>query len=109
MGLPRPPVPEVRLAFASHRPDVRVSLTSPADGLRILRDPETPAGQATLSLAAVVDPPAPEVVFYVDGMPFETVPYPYRTRWPLLPGAHAFEARVPGSGAASPRSRVLVE
>jgi penicillin-binding protein 1C len=108
-GLPRPPTVEPRLAFASYRPSVRVSLTSPTDDLRILRDPETPAGQATLSLAAVLDPPGPEVVFYVDGLPFETVGYPYRTRWPLRSGEHVFQARVPRAGVVSARVRVLVQ
>jgi penicillin-binding protein 1C len=108
-GLPRPPAVEPQLAYASYRPRLRVSLSSPENGLRILRDPEAPAGQATLSLGAVVDPPGPEVVFYVDGRPFETVAYPYRTRWPLRPGEHVFEARVPRAGSASARVRVLVE
>ena len=69
-GLPRPPAPEAPvLRFASFQPAARVRLTSPTDGLRLLRDPETPPDQATLSLAAVVDPPGPDVVFYVDGVP----------------------------------------
>ena len=88
---------------------MRVSFTSPSDGLRLLRDPETPAGQATLSLAAVVDPPGADLVFSVDGVPFATVPPPYRARWPLVPGEHVFEARVPRARAAAPRVRVLVE
>ena len=109
-GLPRPPRDEApTLRFASFQPAVRVSFTSPSDGLRLLRDPETPVGNATLSLAAVVDPPGPDVVFYVDGAPFATVAPPYRTRWPLAPGAHVFEARVPRARAAAPRVRVLVE
>jgi penicillin-binding protein 1C len=110
-NLPRPPAPEPVLTFASAaaNPTVRVRLTSPADGLRLIRDPETPADQATLSLAAVVDPPGDDVVFYVDGAPFQVAAYPYRVRWPLRPGAHVFEARVPRRGAASPRARVLVE
>jgi penicillin-binding protein 1C len=108
-GLPRPPAFEPVFTFASHRPSVRVSLRSPADGLRLLRDPETPAALATLALAAVVDPPGSEVVFYVDGRPFETVAYPYTTRWPLRSGEHVFEARVPSAGAFSARARVLVQ
>jgi len=108
-GLPRPPAAEPVLSFASFAPAARVRLTSPTDGLRLLRDPETPAGQATLSLAAVMDPPGPEVVFYVDGAPFEVAAYPYRTRWPLRPGEHVFEVRVPRSGVISARARVVVE
>ena len=109
-GLPRPPADEApALHFASWSPAVRVSITSPTDGLRLLRDPETPAGQATLSLAAVVDPPGADVVFYVDGAPFATVAPPYKARWPLAAGEHVFEARVPRARAAAPRVRVLVE
>jgi penicillin-binding protein 1C len=108
--LPRPPMDDAPvLSFASARPTVRVSFTSPADGLRLLRDPETPAGNATLSLAAVVDPEGAEVVFYVDGAPFAVVGPPYRTRWPLAPGEHVFEARVPRARAVAPRVRVLVQ
>ena len=80
-------------------PGVRVSFTSPADGLRLLRDPETPAGQATLSLAAVVDPPGADVVFYVDGGPF-------CDRGPALQDAVAprpGRARLRGPGAPGPR------
>jgi penicillin-binding protein 1C len=109
-GLPRPPAPEAPiLRFASYETAVRVHLTSPTDGLRLLRDPETPADQATLSLAAVVDPPGPDVVFYVDGLPFEVAAPPYRVRWPLRPGEHVFEARVPRARAASARVQVVVQ
>jgi penicillin-binding protein 1C len=109
-GLPRPPAPEVpALRFASFQPAVRVRLTSPTDGLRLVRDPETPREQATLSLAAVVDPPGPDVVFYVDGLPFEVAAYPYRARWPLRAGEHVFEVLVPQARAASARVSVIVE
>lgn len=40
----------------------RVRITSPANGLRVLRDPETPAENATLAPKAVVAPAAREVV-----------------------------------------------
>ena len=109
-GLPRPPAPEAPvLSFASYAPAARVRLISPTDGLRLLRDPETPLDQATLSLAAVVDPPGADVVFYVDGVPVEVAAYPYRARWPLRPGEHVFEARVPRGGAVSARVRVVVQ
>jgi hypothetical protein len=109
-GLPRPPAPEGPvLTFASYRPAVRVRLLSPKDGLHLLRDPETPPEQATLALAAVVDPPGADVVFYVDGVPFEVAAYPYRARWPLKPGEHVVEARVPRAGARSARVRVVVQ
>jgi hypothetical protein len=86
----------------------RISVTSPEDGVRLLRDPETPASQATLALRAVVEPPTAQVVWYVDGAPFEVVDYPYAARWPLRPGEHAFQARL-ARGAASGVVRVVVE
>jgi len=50
-----------------------------------------------------------QVVWYVDGHPWETVPRPYTTRWPLRPGAHMFQARLSVGGPASQSVRVLVE
>lgn len=106
-GLPRPPL----LFDASARVTLapRVSITSPVQGLRLLRDPETPAGQATLALRAVVDPPAAQVVWYVDGRPYEVADYPYTARWPLAPGDHVIQARLPTTGAASGLVRVTVQ
>ena len=53
---------------------VRLRITSPENGLRLLRDPETPAELSTLALTVIVDPPVPQVVWYVDGQSYETVP-----------------------------------
>jgi penicillin-binding protein 1C len=86
----------------------RLRITSPQDGLRVLRDPETPPDRATLALRAVLDPPAPQLVWLVDGEPYQVVAAPYATRWSLRPGVHVFEARLP-SGAAAARVRVQVE
>jgi penicillin-binding protein 1C len=87
----------------------RVTITAPEQGLRLLRDPETPPEAATMALRAVVRPTAPQLVWYVDGRPYETVDYPYTTRWPLAPGEHVFQARLPHSAGFSPRVLVLVE
>ena len=51
--------------------EIRVSIISPENGLRLIRDPETPEGQATLALRAVVNPVVPQLVWYVDGKPFQ--------------------------------------
>jgi penicillin-binding protein 1C len=116
-GLPRPPTtilwgsleqnhdaPSALGSAAS-----RVAITSPENGLRLLMDPETPPDAATLALRAVVDPPAPQIVWYVDGRPFEIVDYPYVTRWRLSPGDHVFVARLPHAQASSSSVRVNVE
>jgi penicillin-binding protein 1C len=107
-GLPRLPGSAAPLAPGA-LPATRVRVTSPSNGLTLLRDPESPPAMSTLALSAVVDPPAPEVVWYVDGRPFQVAGYPYATRWPLEPGEHVFLARVPVGSASSPAIRVVVQ
>jgi penicillin-binding protein 1C len=85
-----------------------VAVTSPRDGVRLARDPETPPELATVALEAVVDPPAARVTWYVDGAPFAVARHPYAARWKLSPGEHSFQARLPGGGA-SRVVRVLVD
>ncbi len=88
---------------------VRLRITSPESGARLMRDPETPADLNTVALRAVVDPPANEVVWYVDGLPFVTAPYPYTTRWRLQPGEHTFQVRLPFAGGVSRPGRITVD
>lgn len=125
-GLPRPPriasllgadgpVATVWAATRGGRPRFTVdlvepglSVTAPEPGLKILRDPETPVGRSTLALSATVDPPTDQVVWYVDGVPFRVVDYPYTARWPLAPGEHSFQVRLPFRDAASSVVRVTV-
>lgn len=120
VGLPRPPglVARDKLlpgVLSSDAPPLlsgttaRVRITSPPNGLRVLRDPETPAQNATLALRAVVSPAAREIVWWVDGAPFAVAPYPYSVRWRVTPGEHTFAAHLPSSGLASPRVTVRVE
>jgi penicillin-binding protein 1C len=72
-------------------------LTSPINGAKIYRDPETPPAFQTLALQAAAVPGPPHMDWYVDGQLFESVPPPYTARWPLISGIHRFEARWPGS------------
>ncbi|TNE88971.1 MAG: hypothetical protein EP330_13045 [Deltaproteobacteria bacterium] len=73
----------------------QVEVLSPRDGDHLLRDPEAPDGAGTVLLAAAVDPPGSQVVWYVDGEPWKVVDAPYTARWPLEPGEHVLEARLP--------------
>ncbi len=57
----------------------------------------------------MVEPPVEQLVWYVDGEPFATVDRPYAARWPLAPGEHRIEARVPFSAARSRSVRIVVE
>jgi penicillin-binding protein 1C len=87
----------------------RLRITSPENGARLLRDPETPADLNTVALRAVVDPPVNEVVWYVDGLPVATAAYPYTARWRLQPGEHTFQVRLGSGGSASRHVQVTVE
>ncbi|MCB9763091.1 MAG: transglycosylase domain-containing protein [Alphaproteobacteria bacterium] len=102
---PLTPTGRVALPGADTPPSLRV--TAPSDGVKLIRDPEIPAPQATLALRAAVDPPVEQVVWYVDGEPFIVADYPYTARWPLTPGTHRIEARLPFTTLAS--EAVVVE
>jgi len=122
VALPRPPEevsafrpgmmsPTATVAHAVLDPSrpIRLRITSPENNVRLLRDPESPPDLSTLGLTVVVDPPVRQVVWYVDGRPYETVNYPYTTRWRLTPGEHTFQVRLPFSEGASGAVRVIVQ
>jgi len=58
-------------------------------------------------LQATVDPPVEQIVWYVDGHPVAVAGPPYVSRWPLEPGDHWIEARLPFSDVRSRPVRVL--
>ncbi|MEQ1570395.1 MAG: transglycosylase domain-containing protein [Myxococcota bacterium] len=82
-------------ALADPGDHVALDVSSPVDGARVEADPEAPPGQSTLRLSVAVDPPVEQVVWFVDGQPYKVVSPPYEVRWPLEPGEHVFEARLP--------------
>lgn len=100
--------PQSMMARAGLGP-VRLRITSPENGIRLLRDPETPPDLATVALSVIVNPPVRQVVWYVDGRPYETVDYPFTTRWQLQPGEHTFQVKLPFSEGASGAVRVIVQ
>jgi penicillin-binding protein 1C len=110
-GLPRLPQPRERMATIGVEESlkIRVTITSPENGLRLLRDPETPANNSTLALKADVSPQTAQLVWYVDRQPFQVVDYPYSARWIAQPGEHTFQARVPNSSIASAPIRIIVQ
>lgn len=84
---------------------VQLALLSPTDGIRVAADPESP--QSTLRLAVAVEPPVEAVVWMVDGEPWAVARAPYEVRWPLSPGLHTFEARLPYRPERSASATVL--
>jgi penicillin-binding protein 1C len=86
-----------------------IEIVAPEPGLRLLFDPEAPTERNTLALRAEVEPAVPQLVWYVDGVPFATAERPYTARWRLARGAHTIEARVPFSPARSRRIEIVVD
>ncbi|MCO4746146.1 MAG: transglycosylase domain-containing protein [Proteobacteria bacterium] len=78
-----------------------VAVLSPNDGDHLLRDPEAPEEQGTVLLAAAVSASVEQVVWYVDGEPWKVVEAPYSARWPVQPGRHTLEARLPYASSGS--------
>lgn len=96
-GYPTPPTqisPYARLAKTQHagqeRPSIRI--TRPNDGDVYAIDPVLRREYQTLQLSAVVPPGMTQIVWYVNGEPWETVSVPFRTAWVIRPGAHRIYA-----------------
>ena len=114
-GLPHPPKPDPGSTpgwpmphAGTAPPPSRIAITEPSENLRLLRDPETPADRSTLALRATVVPPVEQLVWYVDGTPFAIADHPYTVRWPLTPGRHSIQARLPFSDVRSKSVEVVV-
>lgn len=107
--------PSASTATRSEPPTLRI--VSPSDGLHVLIDPETPASLSTLELRAEVDPghgPGAlgrrvELLWIVDGEPFELVTHPATARWPLSPGDHTIRVEIPSVGLRSGSVELRVE
>ncbi len=84
-------------------------IVAPEDGIRLLRCPETPKAGSTIALEAVVSPQPEQLLWYVNGEPFELVEYPFTARWPLELGRHYFQVGLPGSSQLSNPVTISVE
>jgi penicillin-binding protein 1C len=87
----------------------RLSIVAPEHNSRVWRNPETPAALNRLALKAVVEPRVPQVVWYVDGEPFAVADPDKPVYWPITPGAHRFQLRLPYRDGASRPVRIVVE
>jgi len=72
-----------------------IRIITPEPDMQIWRNPELPLDHSSLALRAQVGPDQPQVVWYVDGEPFQIAPGDKSIRWPLKPGTHKFQARLP--------------
>ena len=88
-GYGPPPSPSTESPYAS------IAIKEPIDGSVFRFHPDTPRQLQSIALRANVTPTVPEIIWYVDGEPFQKVSYPYTTRWQLRAGSHALQARFP--------------
>jgi penicillin-binding protein 1C len=86
-----------------------VTVVSPRNNMRVIRNPELPGDLASLPLKATVPAGTTQVVWYVDGKPFLVGQGDAAARWPLRPGTHTFEAKVPYRGLSSTPVTIEVE
>lgn len=88
---------------------IRLAVASPEPDTRVWRNPDAPPVANRLALKARVEPRVPQVVWYVDGEPFATADPDVPVFWPMSPGTHRFQVRLPLQEGASPPVRVVVE
>ncbi|ACK49222.1 glycosyl transferase family 51 [Methylocella silvestris BL2] len=89
--------------------NIRLSIVSPENDIRVWRNPDAPASLSRISLKALVEPKTPQVVWYVDGAPFALADPDAPLNWPLQKGAHQFQLRLPLRPGASKIVRITVE
>ena len=94
-GYGPPPSPSTELPFVS------IAIEEPVNGSVFRFHPDTPQQLQSIALRANVTPAVPEIIWYVDGEPFQKVAYPYTTRWHLRAGSHALQARFPHADVQS--------
>ena len=88
-GYGPPPSPSTESPYTS------IAIEEPIDGSVFRFHPDTPQQLQSIALRANVTPAVPEIIWYVDGKPFQRVSYPYTTRWHLRAGSHVLQARFP--------------
>jgi penicillin-binding protein 1C len=102
------PLPVFTYATDSLKP-VSIKIHSPENGIRILHNPEVPKGMNTLALNAFIHPSVPQALWCVDGKPFKLAEAPYSARWPLEPGMHSFQVKLPYRHESSEIIMITVE
>ncbi|MBF0588402.1 MAG: transglycosylase domain-containing protein [Magnetococcales bacterium] len=101
-------MPGTRDMVAQSGRAVRLSITAPESGQTLFLGPDAARLQRLLMLRVTVDPPVPQVVWYVDGRPFKLAPPPYTVRWPLQAGEHTFQVQLPFRDVRSERVKLTI-
>jgi penicillin-binding protein 1C len=89
--------------------ELRLAIATPEHNTHIWRNPEQPASLNRLALKLAPGPQGAQIVWYVDGEPFQTAEADQTVYWPLRPGAHQIQARLALQPGASRKVKVMVE
>ncbi|MCB1524209.1 MAG: transglycosylase domain-containing protein [Rhodoblastus sp.] len=89
--------------------NVRLIVSTPENNSRIWSNPEQPALLNRLTLKARVEPRVEQIVWYVDGEPFAITDPDKPVYWPMRPGSHRIQARLPLRSGASKAVHVMIE
>ncbi|WP_216851346.1 transglycosylase domain-containing protein [Acidisphaera sp. L21] len=90
-------------------PTPHLSITQPDPDTHVWRNPEAPPALNRLVLRATADPPVPQIVWLVDGKPVATTAPDAPLFWPMTPGRHHFQIRLPLAAGVSKPVAVIVE
>ncbi len=83
-------------AASAPRPAAQtMTIIQPAPDTHVWRNPEIPDALNRLVLRATVSPAVPQVTWLVDGTPVATAPPDAPLYWPMVPGRHQFQLRLP--------------
>lgn len=101
--------PDASAAPGSVSHPVHLAIIAPEPDSHLWRNPEIPADRNWLVLKAEITPHVPQIVWYVDGAPFALTDPDQPVSWPMLPGAHRFEVRLPLHDTASRPVRIVID
>lgn len=88
---------------------VELAVTTPEHHTHVWRNPEQPAASNRLALRASAPPSAEQILWYVDGKPFLLADADKPAFWPMQPGTHRIQARLPLRPGASRVVEVTIE
>lgn len=87
----------------------RLAIVQPGPDQHVWRNPEAPPALNRLVLRATAEPPVPQIVWVVDGQAVAVAPPDKPFHWPMMPGRHRFEVRLPLQDTVSAAVRIVVE
>jgi penicillin-binding protein 1C len=96
---PSTPPAGVAMRRGADRPPL--SIASPRDGSRYLKEGANSSGNSVIKLSAVCEKPYADIVWFIDGMEYARTGPPYAVDWPMERGRHRIAAVGPeGLGSA---------